>query len=284
MTAIVELKGGLGNQLFHLAFANWLSQRGTDRVLLDVEWFRRENSRDTARELEVDVNGLGLPILGYHWSHHALRALSRRSVDLPYGDIIAVKKHMIWPLRRHSGYYQDYRFVQDSRSFLQPLLRSHLGTALQRDNSVTLHCRLGDYVRSRRACQFHGVTDPRWSFGVARQLKEKFRLESIELFSDDPDFIRSRYSNEISDFNVHEVTGPWPALRKMLSGRAFVLSNSTFSWWAVTASSWFLGPPDEVIFPTPWFAAPSVADSQLFNPEWSALDRDILEKVETEGI
>lgn len=283
MTAIVELKGGLGNQLFQLAFAKWLSQRTSDRVVIDVDWFRRETARDTPRELALDVHNLGLPVLEAHWSHRTLRALSRRPVLLPYSETNAAKQHSIWPFRRHSGYYQDYRFARDSRQFLEQIFISHIGALPKQSNSVTLHCRLGDYVSKPSARMFHGVTDPLWSFKRARELQEKYELDSIKLYTDSPEMLLTRYAEQIQDFQVCLPSSAWETLGEMLCGRAFVLSNSSFSWWAATASSWFLGPPDEVIFPTPWFAEPSVADSELFNPEWSAIERDILEKVEFDG-
>lgn len=283
MTEIVEIKGGLGNQLFQLAFANWLAHRRPDQVFVDLDWFRRKISYDTPRELEVNIRDLTLPVLGGHLRHRVLRAFSIKASCCTYYEAGTTGGSRRWRARRHTGFYQDHRFVRDSREFLEPLFRSHLIAAPRRSNSVTVHCRLGDYVSRPSARTFHGVTDPLWSFECARRLKEKYELDSINLFTDSPEMLMALYAEEIQDFKVHFNSSAWETLGEMLCGRAFVLSNSSFSWWAATASSWFLDPPAEVIFPVPWFAEPSVADSELFNPEWTAVDRDILDKVETEG-
>ena len=45
MSRIVKIKGGLGNQLFQVAFAIYLKKLSSCKIVLDISWFESQSLR-----------------------------------------------------------------------------------------------------------------------------------------------------------------------------------------------------------------------------------------------
>ena len=62
--AIINLMGGLGNQLHQIAFSKYLDDIGYD-VKIDLSWYNVSNFSDgtTKRNLEINISDFGLEIL-----------------------------------------------------------------------------------------------------------------------------------------------------------------------------------------------------------------------------
>ena len=109
-----------------------------------------------------------------------------------------------------------------------------------------------------------------YSAGISKLLA-RGSCKSIWVFSDDLPKAREkldlqetlpiRWINSVDDSVV-------ATLQAMRLGRAYVIANSTFSWWAAYLS---LNPSVEVVAPSPWFMGME-DPKELIPPNWEQLD------------
>ena len=273
----VELKGGLGNQLFQLAFALWLRKEGRVTAGLDTSWFRGESRGDTPRELEVDLTDQGFNIVRSPVFRAMGSALGFRLHERQCDEYWSIVDHEPRFPRFVDGYFQHWQLVEQTREPLWSLARRHLGEIADIREVVAVHVRLGDYQSNPAARSFHGVTDPSWSITEAKRLAEEIGVSKVEVFTDSPRILRELTGDALNGCDIDYGAGSWPTLSRMMSCSALVLSNSTFSWWAATFAKWAYGHTQAVICPYPWFSAPSCADSRFQTPGWIIKERKLLQ-------
>lgn len=173
------------------------------------------------------------------------------------------------------GYFQSWKTAMnpDVQAILSAMTLRRSSTWLdglaklaETEHPVVVHIRMGDYRREQRF-GFPGVGY------LSRSWKELAQSDSVGrvwLFSDEP-----KEATEILDqAGVHSdvrVVGepdggasPASVLSAMRLGRAFVLANSSFSWWAAALSG---VSGDRVCAPDPWFKNP-LAPPDLYPPGW----------------
>jgi glycosyltransferase involved in cell wall biosynthesis len=156
------------------------------------------------------------------------------------------------------GYFQTFHYFSDAQvqNLLQRIRLKNPSTTFMKDqselkdkNSLIVHVRLGDYLRESRFGQlspeyFHAVIQAAWNTGGFNQ---------ICLFSDEPilavKFLPPELQHMIWTPNIN-LTSAAETFELMRHGKGYVLSNSSFSWWAAALA--YEGSP-LVIAPKPWF-------------------------------
>jgi len=114
-----------------------------------------------------------------------------------------------------------------------------------------VHLRLGDYLLEGS----FGIPSPTYYLEALEILNSKSGPAPIWLFSDDPPEALKRLPGNLeSKIFIVPNLGLTSAetLNLMRFGSAYVIANSTFSWWGARLS--FLDNP-QVIIPSPWFKA-----------------------------
>lgn len=290
---VVQLSGGLGNQMFQYAFgraaaaaskrALWLDSRALDILA------RRRGI--TARALEVE----GYALAGRLAGDHELLALGLDWRVLPsrmggplgrgIGLVQSVGMRLRPPrlnvvrepaldfapgptwLADHSrggyfvGYWQRLEYFAGLREALVreftprhplPNRLAELQDQMAREECLVLHVRRGDFATNPSANRFHGVLSARYFLDAAGKLLERVSLRHAFVFTDDPEWCHHRLHLPLPSTLVTEEEYGGGALEHqhvMTAGRAFVISNSTFSWWP----AWLSGVPDShVVAPARW--------------------------------
>ena len=109
--------------------------------------------------------------------------------------------------------------------------------------------RFGDYLNESS----FGIPGIRYYREALKLHLDRYPNAKIVAFSDDKEFAKNYLSKikifEFEWFDDEEMT-PVEVLLVMSEGTAFVISNSTFSWWAARLSSAYL---EDIIVPSPWF-------------------------------
>lgn len=98
-------------------------------------------------------------------------------------------------------------------------------------NSVCISVRRGDFLSSEFKDK-HYVCDMNYFKNAIDRIKKQVENPVFIVFSDDIDWCKKEFSFLE---NVHFESGKdpvWEKLRLMYSCRHFIISNSTFSWWA----------------------------------------------------
>jgi len=167
------------------------------------------------------------------------------------------------------GYFQTYKMSERSKSIIAKALNhspSLESIQLGDTPDLVIHSRLGDYKEEAN----FGVLGLDYFSKAISLLDRDNELEKIWLFSDEPESAFELMPRDVH--NAIEVIGceedaPLEVLRAMMSGHSFVISNSTFSWWAA-----FLGNARQVVVPSPWFAR-GEAPVDLIPEDWKTVLR-----------
>jgi hypothetical protein len=184
-----------------------------------------------------------------------------------------------------SGYYQHWEVADGAASAMEQLWAQHTVEVAARPSFVALHARLGDYLHNPAVLSSVGVTSPSWLIERARELQAEVGAEQIRVFTDSPrQFLQLAGLPDSGDLVLDSSTTAWEVVSSMQHAAAFVLSNSTLSWWAAFAARRFHGSGAPVIVPTPWFSTPSFADMAMVFPGWRSLQRNLVSHDEASAV
>lgn len=290
-----SLRGGLGNQLFQVAYALALAERYNAEMLIDDGWyqgrrryaetpracclpafqlpFRLASARerrvlawmDTALTLQKRLKWRLLPI---HFEGLPLspRRLSRAAAVVVHGNW---QQHaLIAPLRPR---LQEQLRLREG--LLSPGHRERAASIAQYAESVFVHVRRGDYVADARTAVAHGVCSLDYYAQALGLLRQRLSQPRLYLFSDDLPWAQRHLPLEgwrvsAVDSRRHEklALADVADFDLMRHCRHAVIANSSFSWWA----AFLLQQPDSVVIaPRQWFSWGS--PPELYGPDWLVL-------------
>jgi hypothetical protein len=172
------------------------------------------------------------------------------------------------------GYFQSYRYLTDkSRNELKELTPIaptptylRLKETVAEVRTLVIHIRLGDYFN-----------EP--GIGILKRNYYEAALENVDLskvdkaliFTDSPEKVVD-YLPSLRNLTFEIITNDLSSaetISLMALGNQFIISNSTFSWWAAAMS---VNHENSVIAPSPWFEKmPSPRD--LISPAWLSVER-----------
>lgn len=138
------------------------------------------------------------------------------------------------------------------------------------EKPVVVHVRLGDY---REQAGWTVASD--YYSKSLESLHAETSLRKVWLFSDEPDAAVDMLKAPLERFDAEVVEppdqslDPAAVLSAMTLGAAFVLANSTFSYWAARMSG---APAERIFVPDPWFTEGPDLPS-LVPPEWRRMPR-----------
>lgn len=283
--AWVLIRGGLGNQMFQVAYGTVLAQR------YGVAVRHVDFSQDARVQRDWGLSVFGVP----------RHALSRPQwLALRYG-IIAARKlqnatawarpfgmqlepveggRLDWPAQApwlSDGYWQQASYYQDALPALRARFHVDLGVhgaqlrALRQMGRpiVAMHARRGDYV-SDPAAAMHLVCDVAYYQRAWADLKARVPQALLWVFSDDLEWARTHLSFE-PDTQFAEGTPRQPAwvdMMRMARCDHFIISNSSYSWWAAMLAS---TPGKQVVAPTHWLVGKPTRDAGICPGDWVLL-------------
>jgi len=245
----VELRGGLGNQLFIFAAGFALAKRLGAQIRLNSWRFTHDEKRDN--QVQSLLNRVRVK------SHRPGKfgfSLVSKFVE-PHFDYCAQINELSAPIYLE-GYFQSELYFADCTKELVKLFDGVSANFSQRaltglgEDAVVLHIRRGDYLDPKTEA-FHGLTPVRFFQRASSHLYELGFTGPRYVFTDSPDVLALEIKEEdwllvddtsLSDFEVMHLMG---------SGAALVTSNSSFSWWA----AWWGEQRglSKVVVPSPWF-------------------------------
>ncbi|ASY15377.1 Alpha-1,2-fucosyltransferase [Candidatus Planktophila sulfonica] len=166
------------------------------------------------------------------------------------------------------GYFQTFRYASDHAVFkiLKASRPKRVGVELQKNLKlaeqslpIIVHIRLGDYLLEPN----FGILPPSYFLEGISLLREKLPNNPIWVFSDDVGQAKKYFQGEALGeiIWIPNVDGdPVSTLELMKHGSGYVISNSTYSWWAAFLRS---DPKAKVVAPSPWFKVGGTPDSLL---------------------
>jgi len=228
--AIVDIKGGLGNQLFTISFAQYLKNNDY-KVFVDTSFYN--SSHDYPRELYIDIEKFGFRKINFK-SDKIFKLIKTR-----YDEVENLTNLDTKIFNRFKGYYQDTAFLD--KEYLKDKLSLQ---NKKNEESVMVHLRRGDYIGLNEELKLEYYST------AIKKLEKKLGSREITIFTDD-------HSLKLEDFNNFNVTKLFndknedvlETFKIMTQFQNFIISNSTFSFLAA-----FIGQEKSstIYYPYPW--------------------------------
>jgi hypothetical protein len=291
---ISKLMGGLGNQMFQYAFGKHLAIKHNSVLKLDTSFLLDRTPRKTKptfREYDLSIFHISADFA----SKEEVDQLTRRS---KFNRIDKIQSKLLGPKRSYyiepgfrffesclnipdnsyvQGYWQSEKYFKsvstDLRkmdfTFKEPLLdiSLQLMEKIKQTNAVCIHIRRGDFLNN----PFHGTMGQGYYSKGEELIKSKIKDPVFYVFSDEIEWCRIhlKFQGPVT-FVSDNYTGNkcQDYLRLMAGCKHFIISNSSFAWWAV----WLSGQKNNmVIAPIKWYSDPSITAEDLVQPDWIRL-------------
>jgi hypothetical protein len=258
---VVRLTGGLGNQLFGWALGRSIVQSNNDaHLVFDLSDFSRINPR------KFELDPLGLAVVNKVPNHVNLRKIEEAGLD--FDPSILDSKPSIYL----KGYFQSWKYFQKNASELRDVLldlRSTQDAWYARVGPFNaIQVRRGDYLLGHNF-QIHGVLSKDYFLTGARLLEKRSPNQNFIIFSDDLIFAKM-LSGEINSASVDEVNdSPLQTLLRMSFASNFLISNSSFGWWAAWVGSMN---SRSTIVPSVWLKSTEKDLSDFYLEGWEVLE------------
>lgn len=274
---IVNLIGGLGNQMFQYAAGRAVSLRLAAPLRLDVSGFAGyglhqgfELSRVFACNPEIATEKEVRDLLGWRASSLARKILMRPSLAMLHGTTLVVDPHFhYWPGIREvshdaflAGYWQSEKYFNDASetiradfTFRQPLSKQNaeLAGRIDQTMAVSLHVRRGDYASNPKTNMAHGLCSLEYYRAAVLHMAEHIERPEFFVFSDDIAWVKANLEIDFPRRYVDHNQGAesYNDMRLMSLCRHHIIANSSFSWWG----AWLNPDPDKIVIaPRRWFA------------------------------
>ena len=284
---IINVIGGLGNQMFQYAFALSLKNEFKDEdIFIDIHHFNHYKLHN-GFELSKIFKGTKLPVANkkqlkkvtYYIPHYTLSRMFRKCFPKLRTEYIE-KTEYVYDDRPFSlignyyfeGYWQSYKYYSKIKSqifeaFKFPVPNSYnkdLALEIASCNSVGIHIRRGDYLNHK---DFKGICDLDYYKRALKALVSVSKEYSFYIFSNDIEWCKENIQPLIKDYKVTYVTenrGQDSFWDMYLMNQCInlIIANSSFSWWGA-----FLNKKAKNVFvPQKWNNSYSI--NEIYSPEW----------------
>jgi len=234
-------RGGLGNQMFQLAYGRKLAKKYEQNIqFIDLTQFASE-----PRKWGLDFFGF-FPSSSNKYLFLFLETLfqvSKKVLGTKYLFKLGIHlegsenlKEQAWARPWYvSGYWQNLQSIDgcDLTIFLRCKEKIRPINKQTRP-TIAFHIRRGDFAYKN---SMHDVCDPFWYKTAYLTMQERFKNPIYRVFTDDPAWVLN-----LGIFNEDQIVGntksthPANDLLQMSQCDHFVISNSTYSWWAAMLS------------------------------------------------
>ncbi len=265
---IVQIVGGLGNQMFQYALARSLHEQGY-KIKLDISAFGSYKLHGGYQLLKYNIS---IPIATAEEINklkiNRFFVAFEKYLHIPFSKWIQEKtflfqKNLITSDNVYiSGYFQTEKYFLKIRDILleEFVLTQSISTYtnIMKDSienteqSVSLHVRRGDYIHNPIALKTHGVCSLEYYQTAIDFLEKQYSNITFFLFSDDIDWVRENLSAKNSVVvSSEEKRLPHEDIYLMSLCSHNIIANSSFSWWGAWLNQ---NPKKIVIAPKKWFA------------------------------
>lgn len=290
-----SLRGGLGNQLFQVAYGMALASQYGAELILDDGWFHgRRLPSETPRRFglgyfRIDCrfpgSGEKLILALIDFALKLQKRLKLRLLPIHFDGLpLPARRLASENVVFQHGCWQSFALVEPIRTQLRRQFRLRDGLFSRMHarrlaeialcpESVAVHVRRGDYVSSALASVAHGTCSLNYYADALSIVRRRLESPRIYLFSDDLAWAQANLPLDgLSVVAVDSARFESPEFVDladfdlMCNCRHAVIANSSFSWWAA-----FLLQTDDslVIAPRQWFSWGS--PSELYGSGWLIL-------------
>ena len=273
---IMEIKGGLGNQMFQYALGYKLTLLGKT-VKYDISSYIMKGQ--FPRKLELSLFDLKLPIATEKELIHmgcgnsiwgkicrkggwGKNRIYTEDIDKGYQSSLFLMDDIYL-----DGYWQSEKYFKDIRTDILNIYKipdsfyrenEDLLTEIEQTNSVSLHVRRGDYLSDQNKKIYGGICTRYYYESALEIVRQKLKDIKIYIFTDDPQWVKTNFADKdavVVEVNIKKNNAF--DLFLMSKCKANIIANSSFSWWG----AWLNQNTDKIVVsPGKWFNNHDIAD------------------------
>jgi len=290
---IIDINGGLGNQMFQYAFGRSISLHAKQELKLDISNFETYELRtyllncfsitgSIATKKELDKYKIQSKYLKY------LKYLIKNShlfKNIKIGKMYFEKQGFSYDpnvFLSHSayyvGYWQSYKYFENIRDILLKEFSINTMTDttnlamlsnIENTSSISLHIRRGDYVTNKHTNSIHGTCSLTYYVNAINIMSQNLDNPTFFIFSDDiqwvKDNLKIEYPTYYVDFNDDS---PEKDIILMSKCQHNIIANSSFSWWG----AWLNNYSNKIIIaPKNWVNNNNINTIDLIPKDWKRL-------------
>ena len=241
---VLELQGGLGNQMFLYARARALAEDRQTRLAIDARLYRKH----TKRQYELE----------------------NFTLSATHANIFQILKAKIFGTYL-SGEFKSDTYVKNYDDLIRAefqfkekeIFEKKFADILQKirtSNSVAVHVRRGDYVTKQN---IYVNLQPDYYQKAMAMISAKVENPIFFFFSDDIEWTKQNVPH--TEHAVFICNKSIEDLYLMSQCKHTIIANSTFSWWA----AWFNENKDKIIIaPKKWFTTENLTEKELIPSSW----------------
>lgn len=278
---IVNIIGGIGNQMFQYAFALALQEKYPhEEIKLDVTHF---SGYGLHNGFEIErVFGSQLPYASvkdlmkvtYYAPYYKLSRLIRKVFGYRKSEYKEPRLFTYWGddvfhieadcyyegSWQNEKYFKDYRDkILKAFTFKNPLSERNLNLQNQINccNSVSIHVRRGDYLKDPT---YKGICDLPYYINAIKIIKSKVDNPHFFIFSNDAEWCRRNIANLCENYTIVDWNqGALSSIDIQLMSycKHNIIAHSSFSWWGTWLN---VNPQKIVIAPKGWFNREDITD------------------------
>lgn len=293
----LDLKGRLGNQLFEYAFVRMIQEQTKQKILISTYGIEEDNcdtypiSEELSNfKLNDNIEFYSKKVPWYMNEKNLISKMLRKIDDKKYYNFFKRRNVLVWYRASYietnienkdcdifvSGYWQSSKYFDSIRNILleelqprYPLIEKNkmLYNKIKTTESVCITIRRGDYVTNPKFKLVHYVCDERYFTKAINKIKKIIPGCTFFIFSDDIEWCKNNLSFDNECYYESGDDPVWEKLRLMSACKHFILSNSSFSWWAQ-----YLCKNDNkvIVAPSKWYNDSTRAD--IYEKSWELIE------------
>ena len=262
---IIKVMGGLGNQLQQYALYEKFRSLGKE-AKLDISWFEDEKQQEkvlarrslelllfdgltfekaSRKEREALLGEDGGSGSGLSGAAAFLRKVKRKlspasdphfyETDMYHPEIFSFEnKYLEGPWACEKYYHDILPLLREKIRFpkSQNPENARAAERMERENSVSVHIRRGDYLDPENAGMFGGICTDEYYETAMNQVREQLPDARFYMFSDDPAYLKKHFrGTEYTIVDWNHGADSFYDCWLMSHCRANICANSTFSFW-----------------------------------------------------
>jgi hypothetical protein len=277
---IVNIYGGLGNQLFQYAAGRQLAEKHHTTLKLDIENYKTDKRRKySLQHFNIKENfctSFDKSII--KGKERIAKWINKKETGAIYTEPYPGFDKKMTELGDNTyldGYWQSEKYFKAIEKIIrtecrvkEPLSGTNkiFADKIQSMNAVSLHVRRGDYVTDKNTNAYHGVCSLDYYQQAIARFTATLNDPCFFIFSDDMGWTKANLStgNYPAEYIEHNAGANHEDLRLMYLCRHHIIANSSFSWWGAWLSDYS---NKKIIAPKKWFRAP-VTNDDLIPDGW----------------
>lgn len=268
---IIQISGGLGNQMFQYAAARRMAELLNSPLKLDILGYQSDPFRSYGLN-HLCITGMIASEEEIFWIKSINHRKEKAFCFEP--EILSLSADVYL-----EGYWQSEKYFQD----IAPIIRREftvkesldsrnidLAAEIMESEAIAIHIRRGDYVKNPMIHYLHGICPLDYYYQAVAMVTAVVSEPHFFVFSDDWEWAQEnlKLNYPVTFVTINGPEKDYQDLRLISLCKHQIIANSSFSWWGACLSS---NPQQMVFAPKNWFKGLMHDTRDLFPEVWNLI-------------